>query len=296
VLFEQADASSGNRPEVDRTALRAILLNALPPGCMRWGCTLREVRVRSDERWDLRFEHGAEGPFDLVVGADGAWSRVRPLLSPYKPQYSGLCFLEFGIDDVDNLHPKLSQLVGRGKMSVESGGKAIIAQRNGHAHIRAYAIFRVPIDWMTKRFDFMSPASVRKGLIEEFAGFAEDILDLFRASNDGFAVRPIHALPVGHRWTGKHGLTLIGDAAHVMSPFTGEGVNNAMLDAADLATSLAGRTNWSDAVVEYEKQMFERIVESAEGSAEGAATFLSHDGQALTLEMYRSHSATPDYF
>jgi 2-polyprenyl-6-methoxyphenol hydroxylase-like FAD-dependent oxidoreductase len=132
---------------------------------------------------------------------------------------------------------------------------------------------------------------VRAGLVEEFDGFAEAVLDLFRASNDVFAVRPIHALPVGHCWTSKQGLTLIGDAAHVMSPFTGQGVNNAMLDAADLASRLIGHANWSDAVVDYENRMFERIVESAEGSAEGAATFLSHDGQALTLEIYRSHSA-----
>jgi 2-polyprenyl-6-methoxyphenol hydroxylase-like FAD-dependent oxidoreductase len=293
VLFESSDTSNDDRPEVDRTALRAMLLDALPPGCVQWGRTLREVQARDDGRWDLLFEHGSEGPFDLVVGADGAWSRVRPWLSPYKPHYSGLCFLEFGIDDVDRLHPKLSQLVGRGKVSVEGGGKALIAQRNGHAHIRGYAIFRVPADWVGKRFDFASPALVRAGLLEEFDGYAEDILDLFRASNDHFAVRPIHALPVGHCWTSKHGLTLMGDAAHVMSPFGGDGVNNAMLDASDLAERLIDHANWNDAVSEYETRMFERIVESAEGAAEGAATLLSHDGQALTLALYRSHEAAP---
>ncbi|MGH8083380.1 MAG: FAD-dependent oxidoreductase [Lysobacter sp.] len=290
VLFEEAQTASKDRPEVDRTALRAMLLDSVPSNCVRWGCSLREIRGCEDGRWELVFEHSTEGPFDLVIGADGAWSKLRSCLSPYKPQYSGLCFLEFGIDDVDRRHPALSRLVGRGKMSVEGEGKALIAQRNGHAHIRGYAIFRVPTDWMTKRFDFASPAAVRAGLIAEFDGFAEEIVDLIRASNDDFSVRPIHALPVGHCWAGKHGLSLIGDAAHVMSPFAGEGVNNAMLDAAELAASLATHEDWSEAVAGYETHMFERIVESAEASAEGAATFLSHDGQALTLEMYRSHS------
>ena len=292
VLFEedQEQVTLGQRPEVDRTALRALLLEALPEGCVCWGHALREVRPRSDGRWDLAFNQGVEGLFDLVVGADGTWSRVRPLLSPYKPQYSGLTFVEFGIDDADRRHPTLSKLVGRGKMSVEGHGKALIVQRNGNAHLRGYAIFRVPTDWAGKRFDFATPASVREGLVREFAGFDESILELFRASNDRFAERQIFALPVGHRWPPLHGLTLIGDAAHAMSPFGGEGVNNAMLDAAELARLLAERPDWVRAVAEYESLMFERVVESADGSALGAATQLSHDGQALTLAMYRHHS------
>lgn len=291
VLFEQADAAAGNRPEVDRTALREILLASLPAETVRWGSAVRDVSAASAGRWCVTTDSGIEGPFDLVVGADGAWSRVRPLLSPYKPQYSGLVFIEFGIDDIDAQHPALSRMVGRGKMSVEADGKCIIAQRNGHAHVRVYAIFRVPVDWAAKRFDFAAPAAVREALIREFDGFDDAILDLFRAGNDAFAVRPIHALPVGHCWEHKQGLTLLGDAAHVMSPFGGDGVNNAMFDAAELARWLVASDHWTDAVQTYETQMFARIVESAEGAAEGAATFLSHDGAALTLALYRSHEA-----
>ena len=289
VLFEDPDTASGNRPEVDRTALRAMLLDALPDGMVQWNRPLREVLDNGDGRWTRLFDAGIEGPFDLVIGADGTWSRVRPLLSPYMPQYSGLCFVEFGIDDVDRSHPILARLVGRGKMGVESDGKGLIVQRNGNAHLRGYAIFRVPPGWVERRFDFTSPKAVREGLIREYSGFAEGILDLFRASNDQFAVRPIYALPVGHCWTHRTGLTLIGDAAHVMSPFGGEGVNNAMLDAAELVRLLAAHSSWDDAVSEYETLMFVRVIESAEASAEGAATFLSHDAEALTIEMYRRH-------
>lgn len=291
VLFEEPDTASGNRPEVDRTALRAMLLDALPDGTVQWNRPLREVQDNGEGRWNLLFDAGLEGPFDLVIGADGTWSRVRPLLSPYKPQYSGLCFVEFGIDDVDRSHPALARLVGRGKMGVESDGKGLIVQRNGNAHLRGYAIFRVPPGWVEQRFDFTSAQAVREGLIREYTGFADGILDLLRASNDQFAVRPIHALPVGHCWTHRQGLTLIGDAAHVMSPFGGEGVNNAMLDAAELARLLEEHASWDEAVSEFETLMFARVVESAEGSAEGAATFLSHDAEALTLEMYRRHQA-----
>ncbi|KML58239.1 salicylate hydroxylase [Burkholderia cepacia] len=291
VLFDD-DGAGGNRPEVDRTALRALLLDALPPDCVQWGRTVREVSMLPDGRAMLAFEHGTEGPFDLVVGADGAWSRIRPLLSPYQPQYSGLTFIEFGIDDIDRQHPALSRLVGRGKIGVHGNGKAIIAQRNGHAHVRGYAIFRVPLDWVARRFDFAAPDAMRAALIAEFDGFADAIHDLFRASGDRFAERPIFALPVGHCWAHRRGVTLIGDAAHVMSPFGGEGVNNAMRDAAELAAGLIADADRDAAVAAFEQRMFARVTESAREAADAAATQLSHDAEALTLARYRDlHAA-----
>jgi len=289
VLFEDVEAVGQNRPEVDRTALRAMLLDALPADAVRWGCALSDVLRLDDGRWNLVFADGDAGSFDLVVGADGAWSQVRPLLSHYQPQYSGLTFIEFGIDDVDARHPALSRLVGHGKLEAHGDGIEIIAQRNGNAHIRGYAIFRVPPDWAAKRFDLASPAAVRAALIEEFAGYADDITDLFRAANDHFVARQICALPVGHRWTHQRGLTLIGDAAHVMSPFGGEGVNAAMLDAAELARALIEHDDWAAAVAASERAMFERVIDAAAGSAEGAATLLSHVGAELAVEHMKSH-------
>jgi len=289
VLFEDADTSAGDRPEVDRTALRQVLLDALPADCVRWNSNLREVQAREDGRWDLAFDGGTQGPFDLVVGADGAWSRVRPLLSSYTPQYSGLTFIEFGIDDVDDAHPHISALVGRGKLEVESDSKSIIAQRNGNAHVRGYAIFRVPRDCATRTFDFSKPAEARTLLAAQFDGWHPDILALIHSSNDQIIPRLICALPVGHHWAHRPGLTLIGDAAHLMSPYSGEGVNVAMLDAAELARHLIENRDWPQAVASFERDMLQRVTEVAEHSAEAAAVQLSHDGLAHTLEHLRSH-------
>lgn len=283
LLFDHDPGAEGERPEIDRSALRAVLLDALPEDTVRWARNLRDIHDHGDGRWNLVFDDGVEGPFDLVVGADGTWSRIRPLLSPYKPQYSGVCFIEFGIDDVDRAHPALAALVGRGKMGAEGGGKALIVQRNGHSHFRGYAIFRVPLGWAEKRFDFTSPQAVRQGLIREFEGYDDTLLDLIRASGDRFAVLPLHALPVGHCWNRRKGLTLLGDAAHVMSPFGGEGVNNAMHDALELARALTGESTFDDAVAAYETTMFARVVPSAEESALSIATLLSHDPEPYPM-------------
>jgi len=252
---------------------------------------VQSVALGEDHTWNVLSGDQSFGPFDLVVGADGTWSRVRPLLSTYRPQYTGLTFIEFGIDDIDRRFPALSRLVGRGKIGIHGEGREIIAQRNGHAHVRGYAIFRVPADWADRRFDFTSPISVRTELLREFCDFADEITELLRAANDTFVARQIHALPVGHRWTHRPGLTLIGDAAHVMPPFGGEGVNAALLDAAALAERLVEVEDASAAVRAFEADMFERVEEAARESADAAATFLSHDSLAETLGMYRERLA-----
>lgn len=295
LLLADDDASGGERPEVDRTALREILLASVPADWVRWGHALREVVARDDGTYDLLFENGSNaGPFDLVVGADGAWSRVRSLVSRYQPQYSGLTFVEFGIDDVDARHPALSALVGRGKIGIEGQGRGLIVQRNGHAHLRGYAFFRVPADWATQRFDFSTPATARAQLAAEYNGWAENLVDLIRAGNDAIAARPIHALPIGHHWRNRAGITLIGDAAHLMSPFGGEGVNIAMFDAAELARHLTESREWRDAVRAFEEEMFSRVVEPATGAAEAAATELSHVSLELSLAHYRAHMNARD--
>jgi 2-polyprenyl-6-methoxyphenol hydroxylase-like FAD-dependent oxidoreductase len=288
LLFEDSDPGDGDRPEVDRTALRELLLASLPDNAVRWGRGVQAVRPCADLTWDLCFENGDVANVDLVVGADGTWSRVRPLLSNYQPEYIGLTFIEFGIDDVDRLHPAIAALVGRGKVDVVGDGKLIVAQRNANSHVRGYGIFRVPVGWVAQRFDTSSPDTFRQGLLGEFAGWSEKVLDVIRASNDHIVTRPLYALPVGHRWTHRRGLTLLGDAAHVMSPFGGEGVNAAMRDAAELAARLVAGSDWDAAVEAFEIDMFERVVEAARGSAEGAAIQGSHDALALTLEHMRS--------
>jgi 2-polyprenyl-6-methoxyphenol hydroxylase-like FAD-dependent oxidoreductase len=280
VLFEMTDnEESGDRPEVDRSALRAMLLGSLAPGTVQWGYNLRSVQQADSGAYELQFEHGVTETFDLVVGADGAWSRVRPLLSSATPTYTGVTFIEFGLDDVDAKHPVVAQLVGHGSMFAPANNKGLFAQRNGHHHIRVYAGIRKPEGWETANgFDAGNPQKARTWLLDQFSDFDTSLLALIQESSDRFVIRPLSMLPVGHRWNCRPGVTLLGDAAHLMSPFSGEGVNLAMLDASDLARAISECSTLEEAVRTYEETMFTRAEPIARGADEGLKNAVGPDG------------------
>ena len=294
---EAGAAGEGDRPEVDRVALRGLLLDSLAPEVVRWGHRLRTIAVDDDGTTELIFTSGARERFDLVVGADGAWSRVRPLVSNHLPAYSGVTFVELTVDAVDDRHPAIAALVGRGKMFALGGGRALIGQRNGGGRVFVYAGLRIGEDWATSgAIDPAHPATARAALAGCFAGWAPELLALIDAAGDRIALRPLHALPIGHRWRHRAGVTLLGDAAHLMSPWGGEGANLAMRDAADLACALADADahDWRAGIPAYEAMMADRAAVAARGAAAGLDTTFSDDGLEHALHHFQEHqAATP---
>lgn len=299
LLFEHHGAGAGERPEeqrpeIDRTQLRAILLDSLPAGMVRWGSKVTAVEPLASGQYRIVGEQGSLGEFDLVVGADGAWSKVRPLVSSALPRYSGVTFVELRLEDIDTRHPAIAKLVPNGKIGAMGDKKGLIAQRSSNGQLRVYLMFRVPEDWSTSGVvdlsSTASPARTRAELRQQFAGWAPSLLSLIDEACDTIVVRPIVALPVGHSWPHRPGVTLLGDAAHVMSPFGGEGVNLAMLDATELALRLAADADFSRAVADYEARMFVRAAAAAAG-AERGLDFISEDALSHILEHFKSVQA-----
>lgn len=278
------------RPEIDRAQLRDIFLESLDEGTIQWGRKLVRVETTGDGDGDgnesvhsgthtLVFEDGVTEQADLVIGADGAWSKVRPLLSDKTPTYTGVTFVEGVIENVDNRFPNLASLCGLGLCLILSFGRGLFAQRNSGGKIRIYATLAVEEGWAKKEFAEASregSKSVRRLLLSFFQGWNPELLDFIVHSDEepAFWARPIYALPVDHEWRSKPGVTLLGDAAHVMSPFAGEGVNIAMLDALELAMAIADawKVNSSveslwDAIPSFEQAMFRRANRSCSFSA-----------------------------
>jgi len=267
VLLDEPDDGSGGRPEVHRGDLRRILLDSLPDGTIQWGRKVTAVHPRGDGRHELAFADGATVTTSVLVGADGAWSKIRPLLSDARPEYVGTSFIETYLYDADERHPASAQVVGAGALSALAPGKGIIAHRETDGALHTYVALTKPAAWVAS-IDFADPKAARARVAAEFDGWAPELTALITDGDTAPTPRTIHTLPIEHRWQRVPGVTLLGDAAHLMPP-SGEGANLAMYDGAELGQAIAAHPDDLEAALtEYEAAMFAR---SAKAAAEASS-------------------------
>lgn len=285
LLHEQADDGTGGRPEVPRGALRQILLDALPADTVRWGHKLATVTALAGGRHQLTFTDGAIATCDLLVGADGAWSRVRPLLSDARPTYVGVSFIEAYLHDCDTRHTASAEAVGGGSLFALAPGKGIFAHREPHGVLHAYIALKKSEAWMAT-LDFTEPASVLARVANEFEGWAPGLRSLVTDADTPPLPRPLYTLPTDHRWERVAGVTLLGDAAHLMPP-SGEGANLAMYDGAELGKAIVAHPgDMETALGIYEQAMFARSAAAAVDSHELIQMMLSDRAPYGLVEMF----------
>ncbi|RWE73525.1 MAG: FAD-dependent monooxygenase [Mesorhizobium sp.] len=260
VLLEEAD--DGGRPEVLRGDLRRILIDSLPADSIRWGKKLAGVAALGGGRHELTFTDGSAVETGLLVGADGAWSKVRPLLSDATPRYVGATFIETYLYDVDDRHPAAAEVVGLGTMFAAAPGNAIAAHREAGGVLHTYVQLSRPAGWFA-RIDFTDADAARTRIAAEFEGWAPALTTLITDGETAPVPRMIYTLPDEHRWGRVAGVTLLGDAAHLMPP-SGEGANLAMFDGAELGKAIAANPYDLDkALADYEEPMFARAAAEA---------------------------------
>jgi len=264
------------RPEIDRSDLRDLLLDSLPDGTVRWGHIVTRAEA-VDGRWVVHFANGSSAECDLLVGADGANSRVRPLLSDVRPEYGGRTLVQSSIADADRSHPELAAMVGRGNYWVFGPDRLLAAQRKGDGSID------VGISLPDAPSVDTDPQAVA-GLL---AGWAPQFHRLLAACDAPFVARPLSLLPPDFSWQHRPGVTLLGDAAHLLPP-VGEGANLAMLDAVELARAVAAHPSDLDTAIQaYEPVMLARAAETAKMSAKVADLLNGPDAAQKVVRFFR---------
>lgn len=266
--YFQIGASEYGNPEIDRSELRSLLANSLPEGMIRWNHRLRRV----DENLDLHFDDSTETGFDLIIGAEGAWSKVRSVLSEEKPFFSGIAGYNLSIPNAAENAPDVSKMLNRGSIFAYSEGKAIIGQQMGDESIHVSAWLRQEKDPYPLGTKTIPPT--KEEISESFNDWSPELLRFIQAASGEITCRALYMLPVGLKWQHQEGVTLLGDAAHLMTPFAGVGVNIAFEDAMKLAAAIidAAKDGKKGAlharVKDFEKDMFSRA-ENAERLTDG---------------------------
>ncbi|MHC3458569.1 FAD-dependent oxidoreductase [Streptomyces flavovirens] len=286
VLFD--DDSTRGRPEALRGELRRILLGSLPAGTVRWGHKVSGVRALGEGRHEVTFADGSTVVTGLLVGADGAWSRVRPLLSDAVPEYTGRSFVETYLLDGDTRHPAAAKAVGGGSMFALAPGKGIQAHRESGGTLHTYVALSEPQDWFAA-VDFTDAAAAAARIAQEFDGWAPELTALITDGETAPVLRTLSALPTGHRWDRVPGVTLLGDAAHLSAP-NGEGANLAMLDGAELGRLIAAHPDDVEAALTaYEEAMFPRSAAAATDGARLHGLLFGQDAPHGLITMFTGH-------
>lgn len=285
VLFEQTDDGAGGRPEVMRGQLRQMLLDALPAGTVQWGCKVEAVHAIGDGRHRVDFAGGPSIVAALLVGADGAWSRVRPLLSQVVPAYTGMSYVETWLLDAAVRHADCARIVGSGQMLAAVQNTAIATHRERDDTLHSYLMLTRPRDWFDA-IDFAGKDGAIARVAREFDGWSSALTGLITRSDTAPVFRPLFALPNKHSWQRTAGVTLLGDAAHLTAP-NGEGANLALFDGAELGLALvrcAGDTE--SALARFELAMFERSASAARDGAALHAMLASDDPAGRMMAMF----------
>jgi 2-polyprenyl-6-methoxyphenol hydroxylase-like FAD-dependent oxidoreductase len=139
------------------------------------------------------------------------------------------------------------------------------------------------------------PVTALARVAAEFLGWAPELTALTTEGATPLVARPIHALPVGHRWEHAPGMTLLGDAAHVMSPFAGEGANLAMFDGAELGKAIAAKPgDVETALTLYETDLFTRSASAAADSARNLELFFDDTAPQGVIALLTSHLSSSE--
>jgi 2-polyprenyl-6-methoxyphenol hydroxylase-like FAD-dependent oxidoreductase len=280
------------RPEIDRGALRKILLESLQPTTVVWNSHFISME-KENEGWLLHFKNSPSVYADIVIAGDGANSKIRPYITDIKPFYSGITMLEGNIYDAEKKAPNIHKLLSGGKIMAFGNNKDILMGQKANREIGFYASFKADEHWATNNgLNYNDKTEMLNWFRTSYPEWSHIWDELFENTTVPFIPRPIYCMPLDQHWKALSNLTMLGDAAHVMPPFAGEGVNMAMLDALELSDCLTSEkyTNLLEAISAYETTMRKRASVIAKESLDNGELMHSENALENMLSLFSNHS------
>lgn len=285
------DEDFGNeyfRPEIDRGSLRKILLESLQPETVVWDSYFVSMKVQN-EGWLLYFNNGSSAYADIVIASDGANSKIRPYITDIKAFYSGVTMLEGTVYQSKKAVPHIASLIDGGKIMAFGDTKNILLGQKGGGDLGFYASFKADENWaINNGLDYSDTTQMVEWFKTAYPEWSSIWHELFENATVPFVPRPIYCMPLDQTWDALSNLTMIGDAAHVMPPFAGEGANMAMLDALELSECLTSEkyNTLQEAISSYEINMRERAAKAAQESLENGEKMHSKDALKTMLHFF----------
>ena len=231
---------------VHRADLQALLIRAAGEGTLRLGAEV-EGFEQDEAGVAVYLAGGGEERSDLLVGADGLRSRVRAsLFGPKGPRYAGYTAWRAVVEPGEELLPW-----GTGFESWGRGARFGCANIGG-GRIYWFATQNAPEG--EKDDPPGGPTGPRATLLQNFGTWHSPIGDLIRAADEDAILRTdiYDREPLGGPW-GRGRVTLLGDAAHPMTPDLGQGAAQALEDTVVLARCLQEAGATADALWRYER-------------------------------------------
>ncbi len=280
----------GKRPEIERGPLRDLLLDSLQPGTVQWDCKLESAEFRGD-KVALHFAEKETVLAYIAIGSDGANSRLRALVTPIRPEYVGVTLVEGMVYDAQKAVPELWELLGGAALIALGNERTLGMGTKPDGSILFYAGVKTDDGEGKQRLEQAASADERIAWFREnFPGYSDIWAPLF-AKASSLIWRPLLVCPSDQHWKPKPNATLIGDAAHVMPPYAGEGVNMAMLDALVLSRALLSEGDPGDAIASFEAEMFARMQRMTAETMTNTEMFYAPDAADRVVKLFRSFSS-----
>ncbi|MEI9917487.1 MAG: NAD(P)/FAD-dependent oxidoreductase [Bacteroidota bacterium] len=276
------------RPEIDRGPLRDMLIDSLNEGTIKWNSQFRELKKQGNG-WNIVLTNGQTDYADIVIAADGANSKLRKYITDIEPIYSGITIVEGNVYNAAKNAPKLWDLVNGGKVMSFEDEKTVILSAKGEGSLSFYTGTKEKEDWAKESgIDFTDRQQLLNWFKQRYPGWSEVWYELFASDDSYFIPRPQYHYQPGQSWQTLPNITMIGDAAHRMPPYAGEGVNMAMQDALELYEALCEMNfeNVRDAFAFFETKMLQRASEITRDTLENTERMHSDGSLELMLGFF----------